>query len=69
MTAARQAQLLRDYYAGWNGAFRNFTGPLLWYSVRDSSANPASIYQNFGILHHDFTPKPARSALVSILHS
>ncbi len=63
----RQAQLLRDYYTGWNGEFRSFTGPLLWFSVRDRSTNPASIYENFGIFRHDFRPKPARNVLVALL--
>ncbi len=66
---ARQADLLRDYYTGWNGAYRSFTGPLLWFSVRDASTDPSSIYENFGVLRHDFSPKPARSALVALLHT
>ncbi len=68
VSATRQAQLLHDYYTGWNGEYRSFTGPLLWFSVRDSGTDPADIYANFGVLRHDFTAKPARATLVALLH-
>jgi hypothetical protein len=68
VTETRQAELLNDYYTGWNGQFRDFTGPLLWFTVRDAGTDPASIYDNFGILRHDFTPKPAHDTLVALLH-
>ena len=67
VSAARQGELLREYYTGWNRDFRSFTGPLLWYSVRDSGTDPASIYENFGILRHDFRAKPARRVFISLL--
>ena len=63
----RQAQLLSEYYSGWNTDFRSFTGPLLWFSVRDSGTDPSSVYDNFGILSHDFRAKPARDVLVTLL--
>ena len=69
VTALRQAQILRDYATGWNGEFRSFTGPLLWFSVRDAGTDPASVYDNFGVLRHDFRPKPARSVLFALLHT
>ena len=67
VTAARQAQLLHDYYTGWNGGYRSFTGPLLWFTVRDASADPNTVTDNFGILRRDFTAKPSRTALVLAL--
>ncbi len=69
VSATRQAEILRDYYTAWNGSYRDFTGPLLWFSVRDAGTDPASIYDNFGILDHDFAPKPARDILVALLRS
>jgi len=69
VTATRQSQLLREYYTGWNRDFASFTGPLLWYTVRDSGTDPASIYDNFGILRHDFRAKPARDVFVSMLRA
>jgi hypothetical protein len=68
VSAARQAQLLHDYYAGWNGAYRGFTGPLLWFTVRDASSNTGVVTDNFGILRRDFQVKPSRAALVAVLH-
>ncbi|MGZ4794611.1 MAG: hypothetical protein ACXVLO_01615 [Acidimicrobiia bacterium] len=64
----RQAQLLQDYFTGWNGWYRSFTGPLLWYSVRDESPDPADLFGNCGILTNDFRAKPARTTLRSVLH-
>ena len=69
VTALRQAQLLRDYYTGWNTDFASFTGPLLWFSVRDAGTNPADVYDNFGILRRNFSAKPARTVLVTLLRS
>ena len=52
LTEAGQAQAVRDYYQGWwNGRFRAFTGPLIWFRLRDEGTNPAD--QNFGLLRRD----------------
>ena len=67
VSATRQAQLLHDYYTGWNTWYRSFTGPLLWFTVRDASTNASVVTDNFGVLQHDFRPKPARTTLVSVL--
>ena len=67
VSSARQAQLLHDYYAGWNTWYRSFTGPLLWFTVRDASSNPNETTDNFGIVRRDFVPKPSHSTFVSVL--
>jgi hypothetical protein len=67
VTATRQAQLLHDYYTGWNGAYRSFTGPLLWFTVRDASSDTNNVTDNFGILRRDFRAKPARATLMAVL--
>lgn len=67
VSAARQAQLLHDYYAGWNTWYRSFTGPLLWYTVRDESTNLANVTENFGIFTHDFRVKPSRATFIASL--
>jgi hypothetical protein len=67
VTEDRQSELLRDYYTGWNRDFASFTGPLLWYTVRDTGTDPANLYDNFGILRYDFSAKPARDVFVSML--
>ncbi len=55
----RQAQWVRDYYTGWNTTFREFTGPLVWFQIRDSGTNLGDKWQNLGLLRRDRTPKPA----------
>jgi hypothetical protein len=67
VTAARQAQLLHDYYAGWNSWYRGFTGPLLWFTVRDASSDTNNVTDNFGILRRDFRAKPAHDTFVAVL--
>jgi len=57
-----QALRLRDYYAAWNAW--DFTGPLLWYALRDSGMAGSD---GFGLLHHDFFPKPAWHAFVELM--
>lgn len=36
-----------------------WVGPVFLYTLRDSGADRRDREQNFGLLHHDFTPKPA----------
>jgi hypothetical protein len=56
LTEAGQAQHVRDYYRGWwNGRFRAFTGPLVWFRLRDEGGNP----QSFGLQRVDRSAKPA----------
>jgi hypothetical protein len=58
LTEAGQAQAVREYYQGWwNGRFRAFTGPLVWFRLRDEGTNPAD--QNFGLLRRDRSQKPS----------
>ena len=62
LSDAQQAQWVRDYYRGWNTTFREFTGPLVWFQIRDDGTNPADEWQNLGLLKRNRTPKPAYSA-------
>jgi hypothetical protein len=68
VSATRQAELLHDYYTGWNTRYRSFTGPLLWFTVRDASTDASTVTDNFGILRRDFGAKPSRAALVTVLN-
>jgi hypothetical protein len=68
VSATRQAELVHDYYTGWNTFYRSFTGPLLWFTVRDASWNQNEVTDNFGIVRHDFGAKPARDAFVSMIN-
>ena len=60
MTLAAQAQLVTDSYAalkGWSWA-----GPAFFYSYRDNGTNLSNVEDNFGVIHNDWTPKPAYTA-------
>jgi hypothetical protein len=59
---AQQAQIIRDAFTGWNKNFGSFTGPLFFFQHRDNGTNTGYYDENFGLLRHDWTPKPAYSA-------
>ncbi len=59
LSDSKQAQWVHDYYLGWNTAYRSFTGPLVWLSVRDAGTNRADQGDNMGLLRHDWSPKLA----------
>jgi hypothetical protein len=42
-----------------------FAGPLFWYSARDTGTDRADAEQNFGLLRHDGSAKPAYAALAA----
>lgn len=63
VTPQVQAQFVADYFQGWFHDFGGFTGPLIWFQVRDSGTNLGFFDDNFGLLARDFTPKPAYGAL------
>ena len=66
LTEAGQAQHVRDYFQGWwNGEFRSFTGPLIWFRLRDEGTNPAD--QNFGLLRRDRTRKVAFTVFQQVM--
>ena len=66
LTEAAQAQHVQAYYSGWwNGRFRAFTGPLIWFRLRDEGTNPAD--QNFGLQRRDRSPKPAFGAFQGLM--
>jgi len=72
-TEDRQAQLLDEYFRGWQGtlSFRRleggtgtadmpaFTGPLFTYEIRDAGTDITDREDNFGLLRRDGSPKPA----------
>lgn len=71
-----QVRYLNEYLDGWDGwvnfrypsqrtgaaDFGSFTGPIIWYQVRDQGTDATDREQNFGLLRHDGTPKPAYRA-------
>jgi hypothetical protein len=67
VTEAQQAQFVADYLKGWTQKFGSFTGPLIWFQIRDNGPNRADRDDNFGLVHQDFTPKPAWTKLQQLL--
>jgi polysaccharide biosynthesis protein PslG len=59
VTEATQAQFVDDYIKGWTEDFGKFTGPLIWFQIRDNGTNRAFWDDNLGLLRRDFSPKPA----------
>jgi hypothetical protein len=58
-----QAQFVTDAYAqlkAWSWA-----GPAFIYSYQDNGTNTADVEQNFGLIHHDWTPKLSYAAYQS----
>ena len=63
MTETQQAQLVTDSYTklkGWSWA-----GPAFFYSYRDNGTNLSNVEDNFGIIHNNWTVKPAYTAYQS----
>jgi hypothetical protein len=54
---ATQATYIRDYLTVWSQW--RFVGPLFLYQLRDRGTDLASREDNFGIVHRDFSKKPA----------
>lgn len=59
-----QAQWVGEYYSVWNTW--PYTGPMLWYSVRDTGTG-GDEQEAFGVLRADGAPKPALAALVRVV--
>src|SRR5205823_8509465 len=45
-----------------------WAGPLFWYAARDTGTDPGDVEQNFGLLRHDFSAKPALAAFTAATH-
>jgi polysaccharide biosynthesis protein PslG len=62
---AGQAERVSEYYDSWNSW--SFTGPLLWYKLRDTTAGNDAAERSFGLLHADRSPKPAFDVFVRMI--
>jgi hypothetical protein len=65
VTPQFQRDTLVAAYHAW--AAWPFTGPMLWYSWRDSGVDPQDREQNFGLVTNNSTPKPALEAFDEIV--
>jgi hypothetical protein len=59
VTEAQQAQFVADYFTGWDKDFASFTGPLIWYQIRDNGTDPGNFDDHLGLLRRDWSEKPA----------
>jgi len=62
VSESTQAQWVTDAYRLWRSY--DWAGPLFWYADRDEEPSGASTsaWNYYGLLRHDFSPKPAWSA-------
>ena len=67
MTEAQQAQWVADYMKGWTQDFGSFTGPLIWFQIRDNGTDPTAPTTTSGCCAADFSPKPAYQRLTQLL--
>ncbi len=69
VTEAAQVQSVHDYLWGWNTLFKAFTGPLIWYQIRDAGTNPWVYDDHFGLLRRNFTAKPSYQTFAAMMKS
>lgn len=63
VSEAVQAQYVTDAYGDLKGV--SWAGPAFFYSGVDLGTDQTNVEDNFGIIRHDWTPKPAYSAYQS----
>jgi hypothetical protein len=68
VSESTQAQFVADYFKGWTQDFGSFTGPLIWFQIRDTGTNRGVWEQNLGLLRRDFSPKPAYAKFQQLLN-
>jgi hypothetical protein len=60
VSEGEQAKMIAKAYSVWRGY--DWAGPLFSYQARDYGTKTDTRENFFGLLHHDFTPKPAYDA-------
>ncbi|MBK5287807.1 MAG: hypothetical protein JJE46_04995 [Acidimicrobiia bacterium] len=64
VTEQTQVQWLQEEFVQWRTWA--WAGPLFWHAGRDGATGSGVAEQNFGLLHSDFSPKPAFHAAAGI---
>jgi polysaccharide biosynthesis protein PslG len=67
VTEPVQAMLTARILTSWTVDFGAFTGPLIWYQVRDDGTNPWVWDQHLGLLRRDYSGKPSFSVFSSMM--
>ena len=60
VSEAQQAEYVHEYLQGWKDW--SFAGPFFYYSLRDLGTDLGDREDNFGLLRHDRSTKPAMAA-------
>lgn len=67
VTEPVQAWFVNEYLSGWTQKFGAFTGPLIWFTIRDLGTNPWVRDDNFGLLRRNFSPKPSYQVFSALM--
>ncbi|MBV9920496.1 MAG: hypothetical protein JOY78_06540, partial [Pseudonocardia sp.] len=65
VSESEQARFMPLGVEAWR--HQSWAGPLIFFTYRDMTANRGELFDNGGLVHRDFSPKPALSALRSYL--
>jgi hypothetical protein len=67
VSEASQGTLLTQMLRLW--VAKPFAGPVFVYTVRDTGTDRANWFDNLGLLHTDFSRKPAYTSLASFIRT
>lgn len=67
VTEPVQAWFVTEYLSGWTQTFGAFTGPLIWFTIRDLGTNPWVRDDNFGLLRRNFSAKPSYQVFSALM--
>ena len=67
VTEAQQAWWVHEYLYGWTVRFKAFTGPLIFFTIRDLGTNPWVRDHNFGLMRRNFSAKPSFQVFTALM--
>jgi hypothetical protein len=67
VTEPVQALYVHEYLWGWTVKFGAFTGPLIWFHIRDAGTNRWDRNHNFGLLRRNWVAKPSYQVFSTLM--
>jgi polysaccharide biosynthesis protein PslG len=67
VTEPVQAWMVYRYLTAWTVDYGAFTGPLIWYQIRDNGTNRMAWDDNLGLLRRDYSAKPGYTQFSSMM--